>query len=833
MARRIRVWTLVVCISLPGAAFGQSSQTPPRTDVHVDVIGATPLPGIELRLEDIPSPVQLATDEDILRSGAQDLADFLNRRMNGVYVNEVQGNPFQPDVNYRGYTASPLLGTPQGLSVFMDGVRLNQPFGEVVSWDLIPRLAIASTILMPGSNPLFGLNTLGGAIAIQTKTGRTNPGTTAEATVGSARRRMVTFENGGAIQNGIDWYLTANLFGDDGWRERSPSGVRQVFGKVGWLSAKADLSVSGAYANTSLTGNGLQDFRFLDGNYSSVYTSPDTTDNQSFMLNVAVRRSPRNGLLYSGNAYYRNIHTATFNGDINEDSLDQSLYQPNAAERAALSAAGYTGFPTSGENATNTPFPYWRCIGNALLRDGPAETCNGLLNATGTVQHNAGASGQVTVIGTARVHHQFTAGAALDGSGVTFSQGTELGYLNPDRTVTGVNAFGDGVTGGTVDGEPYDTRVDLDGRILIWSLYATDTMAAGKNWRITLSGRFNRESISNRDRIQPGGGPGSLDADEAFARFNPAAGVTFSPSRRANLYAGYGEGNRAPTSIEIGCADPNQPCKLPNAMAGDPPLQQVVTRTFEAGARGGASDARTFSWNAGVFVAANHQDILFVSSSQTGFGYFKNFGATRRAGVEIGSSGHIGRARVGAGYTFLAATYQSAETVNGSGNSTNDVAQSGARGLEGTIDIEPGDRMPMVPRHTMKAYADVDVTSRLALDLDLVAVSSSYARGNENNRHQPDGNYYLGAGTSPGYGIVNLGGRYRVVRWLEIIGQLNNVFDTHYYTAAQLGPSGFTSQGNFIARPLPAVNGEFPIQHTTFYTPGAPRLFWLGTRFKF
>ena len=243
--------------------------------------------------------------------------------------------------------------------------------------------------------------------------------------------------------------------------------------------------------------------------------------------------------------------------------------------------------------------------------------------------------------------------------------------------------------------------------------------------------------------------------------------------------------------------------------------------------------ARTFSWNAGAFVAANHQDILFVSSSQTGFGYFKNFGATRRAGVEIGSSGRIGGARLGAGYTFLAATYQSAETVDGSGNSTNDVAQSGARGLEGTIDIEPGDRMPMVPRHTMKAYADVDVTPRLALDLRSRRRVQLYARDNENNRHQPDGNYYLGAGTSPGYGVVNLGGRYRVVRWLEIIGQLNNVFDTHYYTAAQLGPSGFTSQGNFIARPLPAVNGEFPIQHTTFYTPGAPRLFWLGTRFKF
>lgn len=82
-----------------------------------------------------------------------------------------QGNPFQPDLNFRGFTASPLLGTPQGLSVYMDGVRLNQPFGDVVSWDLIPRSVIGSIALMPGSNALFGLNTLGGALAIQTKDG--------------------------------------------------------------------------------------------------------------------------------------------------------------------------------------------------------------------------------------------------------------------------------------------------------------------------------------------------------------------------------------------------------------------------------------------------------------------------------------------------------------------------------------------------------------------------------------------------------------------------------------------------------------------------------------
>ena len=115
----------------------------------------------------MPAPVQTATQLEIARSGALDLADFMNRQFNGVHLNEMQGNPFQPDLNYRGYTASPLLGTPQGVSVYMDGVRQNQPFGDVVSWDLIPRNAISEVTLMPGSNPVFGLNTLGGALSIQ------------------------------------------------------------------------------------------------------------------------------------------------------------------------------------------------------------------------------------------------------------------------------------------------------------------------------------------------------------------------------------------------------------------------------------------------------------------------------------------------------------------------------------------------------------------------------------------------------------------------------------------------------------------------------------------
>ena len=196
--RRARL-SAVLCIGAIGVSTGvvRAQQQAPTTSVTVTVVGTTPLPGVDLPLPIVPAPVQVATAQQIEAFGALDLSDFLNRQAGGVHVNENQGNPYQPDVNYRGYTASPLLGTPQGLSVYMDGVRLNQSFGEVVSWDLIPVGAVASTVLMPGSNPLFGLNTLGGAISIQSKDGRSAPGTSIEGLYGSGVRRSVEAEHGG------------------------------------------------------------------------------------------------------------------------------------------------------------------------------------------------------------------------------------------------------------------------------------------------------------------------------------------------------------------------------------------------------------------------------------------------------------------------------------------------------------------------------------------------------------------------------------------------------------------------------------------------------------
>ena len=793
----------------------------------VVVVGTTPLPGAEVDRSAIAAAVQTATAEDIERSHALDISSFMNRTLGSVYVNDVQNNPLQPDINYRGYTASPLLGTAQGMSVYMDGVRLNQPFGDVVSWDLIPREAIAAMTLNPGSNPVFGLNTLGGALVLRTKDGFSDPGYSVELNYGSNQRRQVIVEGGGHAESGLYWYGTANKLKDDGWRDDSPTDAGQAFAKVGWRSDATDIALTGAYADTDLNGNGLQDLQFLQRDYDSVYTKPDNTKNKAYLFNLTASDKLSDAVTLSANAFYRNIKTNTFNGDINDDSLGKSVYQPSAAERAALTAAGYTGFPTSGETQVNTPFPKWRCIANILLNSEPNEKCNGLANQTGTQQHDAGLSVQATFTQrlSGRENH-FTAGGALLDSRAHFTQSSRFGYLTPDRgivTVEGPGAFADG----SQDSQnAFDARVDLTGDTKTRSLYFTDTWDVAPIAHLTLSGRYDRNDIDNSDGLTPGGGPGSLGSHQHFDRFNPAMGVTVTPSDALTAYFGYNEGSRAPSAIELGCADPQNPCKLPNAMAGDPPLDQVVTRTFEAGLRGRITN--DLAWNVGVFRAENRDDIMFVADDTSGFGFFQNFGKTRRQGVEAGVNARIAAFDLGANYTFLDATYRSDEEVLGAGNSTN-------AGGTGTIDVHSGDRIPLTPRHIFKVSGSWHIVPQVTLNADLVTIAGSYARGNENNEHEPDGVFYIGPGKTGGYTVANLGMDYVPVPSLTLFAQVNNLFDREYYTASQLGSTGFNAAGNFVARPFagPVVDGERPLLGSTFYSPGAPRSYWVGVRYSF
>lgn len=788
----------------------------------VEIIGLTPLAGVGLAREKIPANVQTLDGAAATGTDGANLPDALNRRLGSVFVNDIQGNPFQPDVSFRGFTASPLLGTPQGLSVYLDGVRVNQPFGDVVSWDLIPRVAIGSVHLMPGSNPLFGLNTLGGAIAIRTKDGHRDPGTSVQLQAGRYGRKDVELEHGGSNARGWHWYVAGTGYRDDGWRDASPSRLGQLFAKVGWQDGRSDVALGVAYARSRLTGNGLQDGRLLARDYDSIYTSPDQTRNRSLLLNLAGSHQATDDVQLAGNVYYRRIRTATLNGDMNDDAFDQSVYQPGAAERAALAAAGYTGFPTSGANVANTPFPFWRCIANVLLEDEPAEKCNGMLNRSDSRQQQYGASAQATWSGQlGGRRNQFVVGAAFDASRVDFLQSAQFGYLNPDRSVTPVDFFADG-SAFDDDGGPIDARVDLRGRTRTASAFASDTVSIGA-LDLTLSGRYNRTTVHNRDRIQPGGGPGSLDGDHRFSRFNPAVGATWAVSRALNLYAGYNEGSRTPTAIELGCADPENPCKLPNAMAGDPPLRQVVTKTWEGGLRGTLAGGT--HWSAGVFRADNVDDILFVADDAAGFGYFRNVGKTRRQGIELGLDGHAAALSFSAHYTYLDATFRSGELLGGAANSSADE--------DGNITVRAGDRLPLMPRHVFKARADWRLTPAWSVEAGMLALSGGMARGNENGGHQPDGIYYVGSGRTGGYAVFDLGTAYEAAPRLRFFAQVDNLFDRRYATAAQLNATGLTPEGNFIARPFSASGDNATVVNAAFFAPGAPRTFRAGLRYAF
>ena len=721
-------------------------------------------------------------------------------------------------------------------AVYLDGVRMNQPFGDVLSWDLIPRAALKSVTLMPGSNPLFGLNTLGGALALQTKDGRSDPGTQLQVQTGSHQRRNLVLEHGFANAQGLDGYGMLNLFHDGGWRAQSPSDVRQLFGKLRWQGGGTRSQLSLGWADNNLQGNGLQEGSQLASDWKSVYTTPDTTRQHALMLNWSGSHEVREGWTLSAQLYLRRQQGRTLNGDVNEGALDQSVYQPSAAERTVLAQNGYSGYPASGANAGNTPFPYWRCIANALLPNDninkePGEKCTGLLTRSETTQRNQGAvlqSSWEDQQGSAKT--QSLVGAQLDVSRVRFSQMSQLGYVNADRSVTGVNAYGDGVSGGNVDGEPFDTAVDLQGHTRTSSLFASRTWSWAGGWHLTAAGRYNSTRVSNLD-LRNDGTAASLSGEHRYSRFNPAMGLTWAPSAALQGWLGYNEGSRAPTTTELGCANPDQPCKLPNAMASDPPLQQVVTRTLELGLRGQIGQMRQgHQWSASVFRAVNDQDILFVASEQTGYGYFRNFGQTRRQGLELSLSGPVSpELDYAIHYNWLQATYQSPETVAGNSNSSN----SAGGGLDGNIQIQSGDRIPLVPSQMLKLRLGWKPDSQWRVGLDLQAVGRSLARGNENNQHQPDGTYYSGAGHNPGYAVLNLNAQYTVQPGWTLTGQINNLLDRRYTTAAVLAPNAFNGNG-LLARSFAAnANGDYPLRHGTFFAPGAPRNVWVGMRYAF
>jgi len=320
--KKISIFTGLIAITSSLFATGVIAEETVKVD-SIEVYSPTALPSIGLPVKDVPYAVQTATGEEIREQPGVSIADYMVNNLEGVTVNEVGGNPFQLEINYRGYNGTPLVGNPQGLSIYVDGVRQNMPFSNNVLWDTIPDFAIDNMQLVGGSNPVYGLNTLGGSLSMQTKSGRTFNKSAIEGQTGSWGRKIGLIESGGVSEDErFDYYVGYEYFNEDGWRKPSPTTVNQWFGKIGFEddTSRYDLSYTGAH--NSLVGNGMVPDYLMGSDLEGVHTLIDKTRNSYNQVQLNGTEFITDTLMASGNVYWRNIDQSTYNGDLNDEYCD-------------------------------------------------------------------------------------------------------------------------------------------------------------------------------------------------------------------------------------------------------------------------------------------------------------------------------------------------------------------------------------------------------------------------------------------------------------------------------------------------------------------------------
>ena len=756
--------TLAVLITAMPAASVQAQQTandPAQNPAAVletptvEVVGTTPLPGIGTPVNQVPTNVQVITGQQIENQRTLDFSNFMEQNVGSVSMGSGQANEFMPDLFFRGFQASPQVGAPQGMSVYMDGVRVNEAFGDTVNWDFIPQAAISTVNLIPGSNPVFGLNTLGGAMSINTKSGKDYPGAAVQVEGGSWGTRNATAEFGGK-SGPWDFYVMGNYLASDGWRDHSRSVIQQLFGKVGYETTDFDADLSYAYAENRLNGTQTSPLSLLDYSRSQAYTYPDNTKNTLDFVNLRLSKVLADDKILAGNVYYRHVVSNNFSSNVND------TFDGTPPGDACNGTPGDTECPASNDTSRIDTDGWGGTLQFSLLR--------ALFDR----------------------ENKFTVGASFDYGKTTFTQDEQNAVFSADR--------------GTIGVEDFEPETDAQTKNYYYGLYATDTFAINPITFLTLSGRYNWARV----KIENQGTPtdDALNGSHDYSRFNPAIGLNWNPSKMFNTWASYNEGMRVPTAAELTCADPNAPCKLPNAFVADPPLDAVISRTYELGTRGAL--APNISYSLGVFRTTLDNDIQFISASGSGtLGYFQNVGNTRRQGIELGMQATFGKLSLSSQYSYIDATYQSTFVESSPNNSS-------ANGA-GDITVHSGDTIPGIPKHNIKARAEYAFTPQFSAGGNVIFASDQYARGDENNQ---DDN-----GKLPSYTVVNADARYLITDRLSVFGRVTNVFDSDYETYGILGENFFNGPGFTYDNNAAAAE--------QFRTPGAPRAFFVGVRYSF
>jgi iron complex outermembrane receptor protein len=734
---------------------------------NMQVIGTTPLHGVGLPADMIASNVQSATSEDVERVQALDLSDFINKTLGSVSINSAQNNPFQPDVKYRGFTASPLVGNSQGLSAYVDGVRVNEPFGDAVNFELIPESAIASMNLMPGSNPLFGLNTLGGALSIKSKNGFTHEGHELEAYTGSFGRDSTTVSSGGNDGN-FGYFATGAITKEDGWRDFSPSRVEQFFSNLSYRNESSSLDLGITLVDSDLNGNGASPVELVEMDRKAAFTHPDNTQNELRMFTLNGSHWINDAVMLSANSYYRSSDRTSFNGDGSELTVignevgEEDDGAPGTLDEVFIDNAAAFGFANGDFVALN--------------------------NSSVTKQDSYGFGLQSTFLQDLfSKQNQLIIGATYDGSDVKHASQAEIAQFTETRGTSG--------TGVIIDETVVNGKIDTE----TFSLFFTDTMSLTEKFALTLGGRYNRIAID----ISGTSGGGTQDLNETgethvFTRFNPSVGLTYAIQDNLNVYGSYSESNRAPTSSELTCAEPTSPCAYPNAFLADPPLDDVVAKTVEAGLRGQQTD---FSWNAGVYYTELNDDLFFFQEDEDAtdnpdprfsLGNFANIDKTARAGIELGLNGQQDKLQWFANYGYVRATFEDSFAYSRGGD---------------TYNVSKGDRLPSTPEHNIKIGTDYAFTDKFSLGATASYYSSQYLRGDEANDDDQ----------LSGYGVVNLHSRYKVNKNVEFFAKVDNLFDKEY--------SSFGLYGEPNEAP-----GLGSLTDERFVGTGAPRAGWIGIK---
>ncbi|MCJ2182679.1 TonB-dependent receptor [Novosphingobium sp. 1949] len=729
----------------------------------------------------------LALDrEGLTRTGAPDLLAALTRTTAGISLQDAQGNPWQPNLVYRGFVASPLQGQAQGIAVYLDGARFNQPFGDTVGFDLIPDAAIRSVALVDPS-PAFGLNALGGTMVIETATGRSDPGMDASLAAGSYGERTVAISGGGQWGD-LSYFGAFQSRRESGWRDHSPSELVNGYVDLGYDGPHAGLHVKLIGADTDLTGNGVSPVELLAARRRSVLSWPDNSRSQYGRISLHPWAALGARTRIEATLYRQRLQVETLNGDVADIAACA-----DDAHLLCLESVGDDDQEDGGdESAERLTDAQGQAIPTLAGEDG-----YGVLNHGRVHTRSSGVLAQVLDTrplgeGTNRL----AIGFSYDSSRSHFDSSTELGALTPDRSVERL-----GVSIVQEDGAI--VPVGLTAQTRYWGLFATEVFPLTAWLNAEIGVRYNHARIRMTDRIGT-----ALNGDHRFERLNPGLELDWRVSRALTLRVGYAQTNRVPTPAELSCADADAPCSLTNFFVADPPLRQVVARNWELGGSGRiAAGPWTLQWLASAWRTTNTDDIQYVASEIRGRAYFRNIGQTRRQGVELTLRASHGGLDLSAGYAFTDATYRHALTLSSPANPAADD--------EGVIAVEPGDRLPGIPRHSLTLSADYSwplAGRTLSLGGDLIARSGQRLVGDEANLTAP----------LPGYALVNLRASVEFTPHFTLFATVRNAFDAKYATF------GTFSEVDEVA--LAEAPGA---DNPRAYGPGSPRRWTLGLRTRF